>query len=99
MLALTDRAVQVVKDIVTASDVTSSTGGLRMAAEPDGTTANFELSIVALPAEDDEVIEEHGARLFLDRDAAQLLDDKVLDANVEHDGVAFTLADQADTES
>jgi iron-sulfur cluster assembly protein len=47
-----------------------------------------------LPAEDDEVIEEHGARLFLDHDAALLLEDKVLDASVERDQVAFMLADQ-----
>jgi Fe-S cluster assembly iron-binding protein IscA len=47
-----------------------------------------------LPAEDDEVIEEHGARVFLEPAAASLLDDKVLDANVEEDRVAFTIADQ-----
>ena len=94
MLALTDRAVQTVKEIVSASDVTTGTAGLRMAAEPAGPQTNLQLSIVALPAEDDEVIEEHGARLFLAPEAAQLLDDKVLDVNVERGQVAFTLADQ-----
>ncbi|HET7647531.1 MAG TPA: hypothetical protein VFK17_03110 [Gaiellaceae bacterium] len=95
MLALTDRAVQAVKDIVSAADVTPETGGLRMAAEHVGAQANLELSVVSLPAEDDDVIEEHGARLFLDRSASQLLDDKVLDAAVEEHQVAFTLAEQA----
>ena len=94
MLALTDRAVQAVKAIVSASDVTADTGGLRMVAEPAGPQANLQLSLAALPAEDDEVIEEQGARLFLDPEASQLLDGKVLDANVEQDQVAFTLADQ-----
>ena len=46
------------------------------------------------PAEDDEMIEEQGARLFLEPEAASLLDDKVLDASVEQDQVALTIAEQ-----
>jgi Fe-S cluster assembly iron-binding protein IscA len=49
---------------------------------------------VQLPAEDDEVIEERGARVFLEPEAASLLDDKVLDASVDENQVAFTIADQ-----
>jgi iron-sulfur cluster assembly protein len=49
---------------------------------------------VPLPAEDDEVVEEQGARVFLEPEAASLLDDKVLDASVEQDQVAFTIADR-----
>jgi hypothetical protein len=37
--------------------------------------------------------EEQGARVFLELEAALLLDDKVLDASVEHIQVAFTIAD------
>jgi iron-sulfur cluster assembly protein len=94
LLALTDNAVQAVKGIVSSSDEASETGGLRMVAERAGTQANFELSVVPLPAEDDEVIEEQGARVFLEPEAASLLDDKVLDASVEQDQVAFTIAEQ-----
>ena len=96
MLALTDHAVEAVKSIVSSSDEASETGGLRMVAERTGTQANFQLSVVPLPAEDDEVIEEHGVRVFLEQEAASLLDDKVLDANVEQDQVAFTIADQVE---
>ena len=81
LLALTDSAVQAVKEIVSSSDEASETGGLRLVAERAGTQANFQLRIVPLPAEDDEVIEEQGARIFLEPEAASLLDDKVLDAN------------------
>ena len=81
MLALTDSAVQAVTEIVSSSDEASETGGLRMVAEQAGTQANFQLSVVPLPAEDDEVIDEQGARVFLEPDAASLLDDKVLDAS------------------
>ena len=65
-----------------------------MVAEQAGTQVNFQLSVVPVPAEDDEVIEEHGARVFLEPDAASLLDDKVLDATLEQNKVAFTIADQ-----
>jgi iron-sulfur cluster assembly protein len=64
-----------------------------MVAERAGTQANLQVSVVLLPAEDDEVIEEQGARVFLEPEAAALLDDKVLDASVEHNQVAFTIAD------
>lgn len=56
--------------------------------------ANLQLSVVALPGEDDEVIEEQGARVFLEPEAASLLDDKIVDASVDQDQVEFTIADQ-----
>ncbi|TML09629.1 MAG: Fe-S cluster assembly protein HesB [Actinobacteria bacterium] len=96
MLALTDSAVEAVKSIVSSSEEASEMGGLRMVAERAGTQANFQLSVVPLPAEDDEVIDEQGARVFLEPEAASLLDEKVLDASVEQDQVAFTIADQVE---
>ena len=95
LLALTDNAVEAVKNIVSSSDEASETGGLRLVAERAGAQANLQLSVAPLPAEDDEVIEEQGARVFLEPEAASLLDDKVLDASVEQDQVAFTIAEQS----
>jgi iron-sulfur cluster assembly protein len=95
LLALTDNAVEAVKNIVSFSDEASETGGLRLVAEPAGAQANLQLSVVPLPAEDDEVIQEQGARVFLEPEAASLLDDKVLDASVEQNQVAFTIAEQS----
>jgi Fe-S cluster assembly iron-binding protein IscA len=94
LLTLTDSAVEAVKHIVSSSEELTETGGLRLVAEQTGMQANLELSVVPLPAEDDEVIEEQGARVFLEPEAAALLDDKVLDASVEQNQVAFTIADQ-----
>jgi iron-sulfur cluster assembly protein len=94
LLALTDSAVQAVKRIVLSSDEVSETSGLRMVAEQTGMQTSLQLSVVPLPAEDDEVIEEQGARVFLEPEAASLLDDKVLDASVVQDQVAFTIAEQ-----
>ncbi|MGH3134830.1 MAG: Fe-S cluster assembly protein HesB [Gaiellaceae bacterium] len=82
------------KHIVSSSEQLSETGGLRLVAEQTGMQTNLELSVAALPAEDDEVIEEQGTRVFLEPEAASLLDDKVLDASVEQNQVAFTIADQ-----
>ena len=94
MLALTDRAVEAVRDVVASSGETSDTSGLRLTAEGAGTQAGFKLRVVPLPAEGDEVIDEHGARVFVEAEAATLLDDKVLDATVDEDKVAFTVVDQ-----
>jgi iron-sulfur cluster assembly protein len=43
----------------------------------------------------DQVLDAGGAKLFLDSAAAELLDDKSLDASVEEDGrVMFSIAEQ-----
>jgi iron-sulfur cluster assembly protein len=95
LLALTESAVQAVRGIVSSSDL-EETGGLRFVAESEGAETNVQVSVVALPGEDDQVIEQEGARLFLEPDAASLLDDKILDARpVEKDKVAFTFTDQS----
>ena len=96
MLALTDSAVRAVEEILSSSEEAPESGGLRLVAERAGAQTSFQLSVVALPAEDDEVIEEQGARVFLDPEAASLLDDKILDASIESNQVAFSIADQAE---
>jgi iron-sulfur cluster assembly protein len=94
MLALTDSAVEAVQEILSSSEETPETGGLRLVAERAGAQTSFQLSVVALPGEDDEVIEEEGARVFLDPEAASLLEGKVLDASFEENEVGFTIVDQ-----
>ncbi|HEU0248628.1 MAG TPA: iron-sulfur cluster biosynthesis family protein [Gaiellaceae bacterium] len=96
MLALTDNAVEAVEQIVSSSDVDSEIRGMRVVAERTGAETYFQLSVVPLPAEDDEVIEEDGARIFLDPEAASLLDDKVLDVSVEQNQLAFTIGNQSE---
>jgi iron-sulfur cluster assembly protein len=93
MLALTDNAVEVVKQIV-AIDGPAEDAGLRMVAEGGGAQPRFQLSVAAMPGEDDEVVEAHGARVFLEPTAASLLDDKLLDATVGQHEVSFTIVDQ-----
>ena len=83
MLALTDSAVETVKRIVSSSDAATETGGLRLVADEQPTGVNFRVSVAELPEMDDAVVEEHGARVFLEPHAAALLDDQVLDVDAE----------------
>jgi hypothetical protein len=46
------------------------------------------------PAEDDQVVEESGAQVFLEPHAAEALDDKVLDAEIERGEVRFAVGEQ-----
>jgi iron-sulfur cluster assembly protein len=93
VLALTENAIEAVKTVVWSTDSPTELCGLRVVA-PHGAEEDLELNVARLPAEDDEVIEERGARVFLEPGAAALLDDKVLDATVVYDRVEFTIADQ-----
>jgi Fe-S cluster assembly iron-binding protein IscA len=92
MVTLTDGAVTAIQGLTQNVDTTSE-GGLRIAA--DDTRGSLHLSLSPGPAQGDEVVETGGARLFLDRVAASVLDDKALDAQTDPDGqVMFTVAEQ-----
>ena len=94
MLAITENAAEAIQTIVASSPEVREKGGLRILARPEGEQEKLELTIAAIPAEDDEVVEEHGAHVFLDPEAASYLDDKVLDARVEGNQVGFALLEQ-----
>jgi Fe-S cluster assembly iron-binding protein IscA len=89
MLTLTPSAVEAVDGLLHSSPEVPDEAGLRI-----GSTGESQLTIeiVPEPAPGDQVIEEGGARVFVDSDAAPLLDNIQLDARVEGDQVAFGLA-------
>ena len=90
MLTLTPTAAEVVRTLVDQSSPDS--GGLRIAASEDGLEGvALELSLVGEPEALDETIEQSGATVYLDPEAAELLDDKLLDAQVAEDHVTFVL--------
>lgn len=94
MLQLTATAAEAIRLIVESAEV-SETGGMRIFARPiDEESASIDLTVVETPEPADEVIGEGDARVFLEQGAAMLLNDKVLDANVEGDRVAFSVEDQ-----
>ena len=91
MLQLTENATTIVKSIAEQVEAT----GLRITAEgqPEQT---FGLVAATGAEPDDQVVEQDGATIYLDAEAATQLDDKVLDAGVDESGNAqFALAVQA----
>jgi len=98
MLTLTPTAAEVVRTLVDQSE-TPDSGGLRITASADSLEGvSLELSLVGEPEATDETIEQSGATVYLDPDAAQLLADKLLDAQVAEDHVTFVLREEDDGE-
>lgn len=94
MLTLTDSATTVVKTI-TDQTPESDTAGLRISAEEIG-SSELSLAVTPQPEPLDTVIENSGAKVYLEEKAAVVLDDKVLDAEISEDGsVKFSIGAQA----
>lgn len=92
MLTMTDNAATAIRDI-TSQDAVPPGAGLRIAADENGD--GLVLSLAAEPLDGDQIVDSAGARLFLDRHAAALLDDKELDVTVDASGdLQFAVADQ-----
>lgn len=95
MLALTESAKEAVRQMVDKEEAPEGSG-LRIAAEPasEGEAA-LSIELTEEPAMGDAVLEEDGARIFLDPVAASLLDDKLLDATEHDDHIHLTLQQQS----
>ncbi|MEV0727656.1 MULTISPECIES: adhesin [Polymorphospora] len=92
MLTLTDNAVTVIRDLTTQQEVPEG-AGLRIAT--DTSAGALTLGLADQPAQGDQVVDDSGARIFLDPEAAQILDDKALDASVDaQGGVQFGITEQ-----
>jgi iron-sulfur cluster assembly protein len=95
MLAITKNAVTAIKGLAASRELPES-GGIRISARDDAElerSGSLDLSLAASPAEDDTVVDEHGARVFVERNAAAFLDDKVLDVRVKDTRARFVIAD------
>ncbi len=94
MLTLTENAASAVKGLTTRIPDTEQ-GGLRI-RNTDAPEASFELTLAPAPEAEDEVVEVHGARVFVDPVIADVLDNRILDAKVAEDGsVKFALGTRA----
>ncbi|WP_067441854.1 Fe-S cluster assembly protein HesB [Nocardioides jensenii] len=93
MLTLTENASTIVKDI--ANQGGEETAGLRITGDNSPEQA-FAVNAAPAPEPGDQTVEQDGATIFLDEQAAEALDDKVLDAAVDQEGgVQFALTVQA----
>jgi len=99
VLAITEDAATAIQGIVSSPSLPEG-AGLRITREVNTETegeprTDLRLSVVAAPEEGDEVLETE--RIFLHPDAAQFLDDKLLDADVVDDEIQFSLDIQAES--
>ena len=100
MLALTEDAVSAVNTILTNAELPEGSG-MRISRAPSsassensaGQELELQLSVVDAPAEGDQVIGEQP--VFVEPEAAEALDDKLLDAEIVEDQVRFTVGQQA----
>ena len=87
MLTLTDHAQTAVRTLIQDPE-TPENAGLRITPGNDG----LELMLVAEPVPGDALIDDGGARVFVEPQTAQLLDEATLDAQVEDGKLSFFLA-------
>jgi iron-sulfur cluster assembly protein len=96
LLAITETAATAIKSL-TASQEQPEEAGVRIAAREDAdvdSPGSLKLSVVEGPAEDDQVVDEHGAHVILEPHAASYLDDKLLDADIDGQQVRFAVSTQ-----
>ncbi len=96
LLAITETAATAIKSL-TASQEQPDEAGVRIAAREDAEVDaldSLKLSVVDGPAEDDQIVDERGAHVFLEPHAASYLDDKLLDAPIDGQQVRFAVSDQ-----
>ncbi len=94
MLTLTDDAVQAIRDLMVGEDLPQDAGMRIASVESD--PGSLELSLTSGPQTGDEVISRADVRVFLAPDAARIVEDKTLDAEVSTQGrPSFRLTRQA----
>jgi iron-sulfur cluster assembly protein len=93
VLTLTDRAAETIRVLTSQPGVPAETG-LRMSL-PEGSDGALMLSLEPRQPQD-EVIEDGGALVFIEQDAATIVEDRELDGQLDDQGQAsFMLGSQA----
>jgi Fe-S cluster assembly iron-binding protein IscA len=89
MLIITSQAVEAIRMLVGPEE-----GGLRISLAPwsfNGGGPGLTVETVPAPEQDDAVIEADGVQLYVDGEALDVLDDKVLDADDDGDEIRFSV--------
>ncbi|MGH2955597.1 MAG: hypothetical protein ACRDL6_01190 [Solirubrobacterales bacterium] len=97
MLTITSDAAEAIRVVRDALELPES-GGLRISTAPqsmNGTGPSFAVEFAPSPADEDQVVEDAGAQIFLAPGADAALDDKLLDADIEAGGeIRFMIEDR-----
>ena len=91
MLTLSESAVEAVDRLLHSPEIPDD-AGLRIRAASE---SQLTIELAPEPAPGDQVIEDGGARVFVDSEAAPMLDNAELNARMEGDQVAFGLTPTA----
>ena len=92
MLTLTDNALTAVRTLTQDPEAPDG-AGLRILPGDEG----LELILVAEPVPGDALIDDGGARVYVEPQAAELLNEQTLDAQVEEGQVSFFLSPPDET--
>ncbi len=91
MLTLTPAASEAVNSLM---EVTEMPDGAGIRISPVGVSeghAELSIGLAEAPEASDDVVEQEGARVFVEPDVTPLLDDKTLDAWVDDGRVTFAV--------
>jgi Fe-S cluster assembly iron-binding protein IscA len=95
VLTITETAAEAIRGIVASPEIPDG-AGIRIATQPGAEQpAPLEVTVAEVPADSDQVLDEAGARVFVEEHAAEILDDKTLDAQIEGQKVGFYIGEQA----
>jgi iron-sulfur cluster assembly protein len=88
LLELTRSTIAALREV----SASSATAGVRIFAEPDSRPGlSLSVALVDSPVADDALVEQQGARVYLDADAAAALADKKLDSYVTDGRIRLVL--------
>lgn len=93
MFSITAEAAEAIRELATAEEFPES-AGLRLTAEEEGDEISIDMNFAEQPEEGDRVVEESGARVFLDARAAELLEDVELGVEPHGDHVHFQFVER-----
>jgi Fe-S cluster assembly iron-binding protein IscA len=96
MLTLAPSAVEAV-DALLHSEELPEEAGLRIALAPGTDEIALNIEVAEAPGAEDEVIEEEGARVFVEPNAAEFLADAQLEARTQGDQIAFGVLPRPNT--
>jgi iron-sulfur cluster assembly protein len=98
VLALTETATEAIEGILSGPAIPDG-AGIRIApapreqaGEPDA--SELKVTLATAPAESDQVVDQEGARVFVDEPLTEYLDDKLLDAQISGEQVSFMIGVQ-----
>jgi iron-sulfur cluster assembly protein len=93
VLTVTPTAADAVRQLLASARASAEPhAGVRISSGvPGPADTPLQVALADEPEAADQTIEDGGATVFVEASAAEFLDDKIIDASVEADGVRFTI--------